>query len=56
MVNKWIENVREERGNDVIIMLIGNKTNLASKRSLAMANSSWTSLTINFSVLSCSDR
>ena len=29
--NKWIEDVRAERGN-VIIMLVGNKTDLADKR------------------------
>ena len=27
-VNKWIEDVRAERGTDVIIMLVGNKTDL----------------------------
>lgn len=30
--NKWIDDVRAERGNDVIIMLVGNKTDLAEKR------------------------
>lgn len=30
--NKWIEDVKAERGNDVIIMLVGNKTDLAEKR------------------------
>ena len=30
--NKWIDDVRTERGNDVIIMLVGNKTDLADKR------------------------
>lgn len=30
--NKWIDDVRAERGNDVIIMLVGNKTDLADKR------------------------
>ncbi|KAH9278818.1 Ras-related protein Rab-6A [Echinococcus granulosus] len=29
---KWIDDVRNERGNDVIIMLVGNKTDLADKR------------------------
>jgi GTPase SAR1 family protein len=29
---KWIEDVRAERGNDVVIMLVGNKTDLAEKR------------------------
>lgn len=30
--NKWIDDVRAERGGDVIIMLVGNKTDLAEKR------------------------
>nr|XP_006124913.2 ras-related protein Rab-6B [Pelodiscus sinensis] len=29
---KWIGDVRTERGSDVIIMLVGNKTDLADKR------------------------
>lgn len=33
--NKWIEDVKAERGNDVIIMLVGNKTDLAEKRQVA---------------------
>ncbi|TNN74170.1 Ras-related protein Rab-6B [Liparis tanakae] len=32
--SKWIEDVRTERGSDVIIMLVGNKTDLADKRPL----------------------
>ncbi|KAM8875875.1 RAB6B, member RAS oncogene family a isoform 2-T2 [Spinachia spinachia] len=32
--SKWIEDVRTERGSDVIIMLVGNKTDLADKRSV----------------------
>uniref|UniRef100_A0A2K6TVV0 RAB6A, member RAS onco family n=1 Tax=Saimiri boliviensis boliviensis TaxID=39432 RepID=A0A2K6TVV0_SAIBB len=28
---KWIDDVRTERGSDVIIMLVGNKTDLADK-------------------------
>ncbi|KAL5476215.1 hypothetical protein EMCRGX_G026131 [Ephydatia muelleri] len=35
-VNKWIEDVRAERGNDVIIMLVGNKTDLQDKRQVTM--------------------
>jgi small GTP-binding protein len=30
--SKWIEDVRNERGNDVIIILVGNKTDLSEKR------------------------
>jgi Ras-related protein Rab-6A len=29
---KWVEDVRSERGNDVIIVLVGNKTDLTDKR------------------------
>ncbi len=31
---KWIEDVRTERGQDVIIMLVGNKYDLAEKRNV----------------------
>ncbi|XP_033321238.1 RAS oncogene family member Rab6 isoform X2 [Megalopta genalis] len=30
--SKWIDDVRAERGSDVIIMLVGNKTDLSEKR------------------------
>jgi Ras-related protein Rab-6A len=33
-VSKWIEDVREERKNEVIICLVGNKFDLIDKRSL----------------------
>jgi Ras-related protein Rab-6A len=29
---KWVDDVRAERGNDVIIVLVGNKTDLNDKR------------------------
>jgi Ras-related protein Rab-6A len=29
---KWVDDVRGERGNDVIIVLVGNKTDLNEKR------------------------
>ncbi|XP_068267865.1 ras-related protein Rab-41 isoform X3 [Nyctibius grandis] len=32
--SKWIDDVRTERGSDVIIMLVGNKTDLADKRQI----------------------
>ena len=35
-VNKWIEDFRAERGRDVIIMLVGNKTDLQDKRQVSM--------------------
>jgi len=34
--SKWIEDVRNERGNDVIIALVGNKTDLAEKRQVSV--------------------
>ncbi|KAG2463608.1 STA10 protein, partial [Polypterus senegalus] len=33
--SKWIDDVRTERGGDVIIMLVGNKTDLADKRQIS---------------------
>jgi Ras-related protein Rab-6A len=33
---KWIEDVRNERGNDVIIILVGNKTDLSEKRQVSV--------------------
>ena len=32
LADKWVWDVRQERGDDVIIMLVGNKTDLADKR------------------------
>lgn len=32
---KWIDDVRTERGSDVIIMLVGNKTDLIDKRKVS---------------------
>jgi Ras-related protein Rab-6A len=31
-VNRWIDDVRNERGDDVIIVIVGNKTDLSDKR------------------------
>lgn len=33
--SKWVEDVRTERGNDVVIVLVGNKTDLADKRQVS---------------------
>lgn len=30
--SKWVEEVRIERGSDVIVVLVGNKTDLVDKR------------------------
>merc|ERR1711972_219929 len=32
---KWIEDVRSERGNDVVIVLVGNKTDLTDRRQVS---------------------
>lgn len=34
---KWVDDVRGERGNDVIIVLVGNKTDLNDKREVTVA-------------------
>lgn len=36
-VNRWIDDVRTERGEDVIVVLVGNKTDLADKRFLHLS-------------------
>lgn len=33
--SKWVEDVRAERGNEVIIALVGNKTDLSDKREVS---------------------
>lgn len=35
-VDRWIEDVRTERGKEVIIILVGNKTDLTDKRRVSM--------------------
>jgi Ras-related protein Rab-6A len=34
-VTRWIEDVRAERGADVVVMLVGNKTDLSEKRQVS---------------------
>jgi Ras-related protein Rab-6A len=34
---KWVDDLRAERGNDVIIVLVGNKTDLNDKREVTTA-------------------
>ena len=34
---KWVDDVRGERGNDVIIVLVGNKTDLGDRREVTVA-------------------
>ena len=33
--SKWVDDVRAERGNDVIIVLVGNKTDMTEKRQVS---------------------
>jgi Ras-related protein Rab-6A len=34
--SKWIEDVRSERGNDVMVVLVGNKADLSDKRQVTL--------------------
>lgn len=34
-VSRWVEDVRTERGTDVVIMVVGNKTDLADRRQVS---------------------
>jgi Ras-related protein Rab-6A len=34
--SKWIDDIRSERGDDVVIMLVGNKTDLADRRQVSV--------------------
>ncbi|TFK42392.1 ras family-domain-containing protein [Crucibulum laeve] len=47
---KWIDDVRSERGNDVIIVLVGNKADLSDKRQVTLeeATAKATQLNIMF--------
>ncbi|KAF9792177.1 ras-domain-containing protein [Thelephora terrestris] len=48
--SKWIDDVRSERGNDVIVVLVGNKADLADKRQVTLeeANAKAAELNIMF--------
>ncbi len=37
--SKWIDDVRTERGSEVVIMLVGNKTDLSDKRQVRISGS-----------------
>lgn len=41
LTSKWIDDVRTERGSDVIIMLVGNKTDLEEKRFSSQTDILW---------------
>jgi len=45
--SKWIEDVRSERGNDVIIVLVGNKADLSEKRQVTLEEATAKSTELN---------
>ncbi|KAE9409769.1 GTP binding protein [Gymnopus androsaceus JB14] len=44
---KWIDDVRSERGNDVIIVLVGNKADLSDKRQVTLEEATTTATGMN---------
>jgi len=44
---KWIDDVRSERGNDVIIVLVGNKADLSDKRQVTLEEATAKSTQMN---------
>ncbi|KAJ4475678.1 GTP binding protein [Lentinula aciculospora] len=44
---KWIDDVRSERGNDVIIVLVGNKADLSDKRQVTLEEATATATGMN---------
>ncbi|KAG5220902.1 GTP binding protein [Salix suchowensis] len=45
--SKWIDDVRSERGNDVIIVLVGNKADLSDKRQVTLEEATEKSTQLN---------
>ncbi|KAG2749662.1 GTP binding protein [Suillus brevipes Sb2] len=45
--SKWIDDVRSERGNDVIIVLVGNKADLSEKRQVTIEEATAKSTQMN---------
>ncbi|EIN07148.1 GTP binding protein [Punctularia strigosozonata HHB-11173 SS5] len=45
--SKWIDDVRSERGNDVIIVLVGNKADLSDKRQVTLEEATTKSQEMN---------
>jgi hypothetical protein len=50
---KWIDDVRTERGSDVIMMLVGNKTDLADKRQVSIEEGEAKAREVSESFLFC---
>lgn len=47
VADKWIEDIRAERGDDVMIVLVGNKTDLADKRQISYDEGEQKAKTLN---------
>lgn len=47
--SKWIDDVRTERGSDVIIMLVGNKTDLSDKRQVSPGKDQYIHMFVSYS-------
>lgn len=47
MADKWIEDIRTERGDDVMIVLVGNKTDLTDKRQISYDEGEQKAKTLN---------
>lgn len=45
--SKWIDDVRAERGDDVIIVLVGNKSDLSEKREVTVEDAEKRSKELN---------
>lgn len=53
-VGKWIEDVRAERGEDVILMLVGNKIDLAEKRMVSSEEAAEKAKSLDALFIECS--
>ncbi|POY76575.1 hypothetical protein BMF94_0164 [Rhodotorula taiwanensis] len=52
--SKWVDDVRSERGNDVIIVLVGNKTDLNDKRQVTTEEAEQKAKELNVMVIETS--
>ena len=52
--DKWIGDVRNERGDDVVIMLVGNKTDLSDKRQVSVEDGEEKAKRDNLLFIECS--
>jgi len=47
---KWIEDVRSERGSDVLVVLVGNKADLSDKRQVTLEEAQGKSTELNITL------